>query len=137
MIAPRFRQKQRAACSADAGAMRAAGAQEFTAGRRVRHHPLATAFGGRRPHTQQAVPGVEGIGSQAAQLLTSQARVATEREHRAIADRLMPGDLQNRPPLRLVRDPRQSCQSRDKPSAVAAGTSPQRVTTAADRIGLP
>ena len=75
------------------------------------------------------------VGAQAAQFLAPQPRVVAEGEHSAVANRLVPSHLQDRAPVRLVRDPGQPGLARDQTSPVAATCADvRRVAAAADRV---
>ena len=115
--------------------MREVRTQQLATHSRIWHHALTPALGGLGPDAQQPVSGIEVVGAQAAQFLAPQSRVVAEREHGAVADRFVPGRLQDRAPVRLVRDPGQPDLARDQTSPVAAtDAGVRRVAAAADRV---
>ena len=131
-----FRQEQRPARSTDPGTMPKVGAQEFAADGRVWHHSLAPALGGLRADAQQSVPRVDVVGAQAAQLLSPKARVIGEGQHHAVADRLAPSCIEDRPPVCLIRDPGQPDLMRNQAPAIATHAGAGCVTAPTDRVGV-
>ncbi len=81
--------------------------EQFTAGDRIWNHSFAPSLGGLRANPECTPRRIDVIAAETAQFLTPQPCIVGERQHDAVADRLMTGRGKNRVPVVLVRNPRQ------------------------------
>src|SRR3984885_4697782 len=88
--------------------------EQSTAGGRIRNHSFAAPLSGLRTNPECTPRRIDVIAAETAQFLTSQSCIVGERQHDAVADRLMTGRGKNRVPVVLVRNPRQLVMPRDQ-----------------------
>jgi hypothetical protein len=91
--------------------------QQFTAGGRIWNHSFAAPLDGLRANPECTPRRIDVIAAETAQLLTAQSCIVRERQHDAVADRLMAGRGKNRVPIVLVRNPGQLVMPRNQRSA--------------------
>ena len=110
--------------------------EQCTAGCRIRHDPIPAALRVFGTNAKHAGGRVNIIRADPAKLLAPQCRIVSERQHHAIANRFLAHGGENRLPVCLIGNPRQSPIAGDEHSPAIMHNRVRAAKTVVDKVAV-
>lgn len=110
--------------------------EQCAAGCRIRHDPIPSPFGVLGANAKHSGRWINIVGSESAKFFPPQCRIVSKREHRSVANHLPTRDCQNRLPVRIVGNPRQSAVAADDHSTTVVRDGILSTKTFIDKVAV-